>query len=244
MNAQLILNDLRNLDRENPGNWPLWFRVAVVVIVFVAVLAAGFYYLIIPRTEELARAEAEENTLFQDFSSKAKKAASLELFKEQLTRMEQEFADLLKQLPGRAEVPNLLDEISRVRIASALREELFEPQGDHPKEFYAEIPSKTTVVGSFHELGTFVSGIASLTRIVTVEDVDLKPFVAPRSGGAPAPSVPTPGSDLRMNATIKTYRYLEEGEGTAPVKPKGPPRPAAPPPAPATGHGGGHGGMP
>jgi type IV pilus assembly protein PilO len=122
--------------------------------------------------------------------------------------MERSFGAMLRQLPSKAEIANLLIDISQTRLANSLEEELFQPQAEQPKEFYAVVPSRIIVHGTYHEMGGFVSGVAALPRIVTIEDVDIRP---------------AKGEMLRMTAVAKTYRYLDEAElaAAAPKKPKG-----------------------
>lgn len=198
MNAQQILKELQSLDPNDPGAWPLYVRVACVVLLMAALAGGGYYYFVTPLLDELEQAQQQEPALKGEFEAKQKKVAALDALKEQLTEMERSFGAMLRVLPSKAEIANLLIEISQTRLASSLEEELFQPQGESPREFYAEIPNKITVVGTYHELGTFVSGIAALPRIVTIEDVQL----APAAGKG----------QVRMNATAKTYRYLDESE--------------------------------
>jgi type IV pilus assembly protein PilO len=208
MNAQQILKELQTLDPQNPGNWPLYVRVAAVVILMVIIAGVGYWQLVTPLLDELAGVQQEEVALKTDFETKQKKVASLDALKEQLAEMERSFGTMLRVLPSKAEIANLLIDISQTRLANSLEEELFQPQGESPKEFYAEVPNRITVVGTYHEMGGFVSGVAALPRIVTIEDVDIKP-----AGGA------APKDAVRMNAIAKTYRYLDENEIAA-AKPK------------------------
>jgi type IV pilus assembly protein PilO len=209
MNAQQILRELQTLDAQNPGNWPQYVRIAAVVIVMLIIAGAGYWYMVTPLLDELAGAQQEEVGLKQDFETKQRKVASLDALKEQLAEMERSFGTMLRVLPSKAQIANLLIDISQTRLANSLEEELFQPQGEQPKEFYAEVPNKITVVGTYHEMGGFVSGVAALPRIVTIEDVDIKP-----AGGTAAKDA------VRMTAVAKTYRYLDEGEIAA-AKPKG-----------------------
>lgn len=209
MNAQQILKELQTLDAQNPGNWPLYVRVAAMVILMIIIAGVGYWQLVTPLLGELATVQQEEVGLKTDFETKQKKVAALDALKEQLAEMERSFGAMLRVLPSKADIPNLLIEISQTRLANSLEEELFQPQGESPKEFYAEVPNRITVVGTYHEMGGFVSGVAALPRIVTIEDVDIKPA----GGNAPKDAV-------RMNAVAKTYRYLDENEIAA-AKPKG-----------------------
>ncbi|MGH8430453.1 MAG: type 4a pilus biogenesis protein PilO [Solimonas sp.] len=200
MNAQDALTQLQALDTKNPGAWPLWIRIAATVLLALVILGAGTYLLIKPVYENLKQEEARELDLRGKFERNQAKAAALELYKEQLAEMESNFGAMLKQLPGKSEVANLLNDISQTRVASSLEEELFQPQAEGPKEFYAEIPNKIIVTGSFHEMGGFVSNIAALPRIVTIDDVLIDRIEKGAVGS------------LRMQALAKTYRYLDEDE--------------------------------
>lgn len=196
MKAQEILTELQSLDAQNPGAWPLYARVGAAVLLGIGILVGGTYFLIKPLREALVAEEAKEVDLRKKFENNQRKAAALDLYKEQLAEMERNFGAMLKQLPSRSEVANLLNDISQTRVASSLEEELFQPVGEVPKEFYAEIPNRIVVTGSYHEMGNFVSSVAALPRIVTIDEVDIRPAGK--------------GDELRMQALAKTYRYLDE----------------------------------
>lgn len=224
MNAQDIVTDLQTLDAKNPGAWPLWVRIAASILLAVVVVAAGTYFLIKPVYETLKQEESREQGLRDKFERNQAKAAALEGLKEQLAEMERSFGAMLKQLPGKSEIANLLNDISQTRVASSLEEELFQPQADIPKEFYAEVPNKIIVTGTYHEMGGFVSGVAALPRIVTIEEVEIQNSDKSRGG------VESSGQ-LRMQAMAKTYRYLDDEEAaaeTAKKKPGAPGGKAAP----------------
>ncbi|MDB5972015.1 MAG: pilus assembly protein PilO [Hydrocarboniphaga sp.] len=199
-------NDLQSLDVQNPGAWPTWVRIAASILLALIIIGGGLWFLVKPLREELAAAEAQEVDLRGEFERKQKKVAALDAYKDQLKEMERSFGAMLRQLPSRTEVANLLADISQTRVASALEEELFQPQPEMPKDFYAEIPNRIIVTGGYHEMGAFVSAVAALPRIVTIDEVELKP-----AGGT------APRGELRMTALAKTYRYLEEGEITPPA---------------------------
>ncbi len=206
MNAQQILQELQSLDPKEPGLWPLYVRAATVVLVALVIAGAGYWYLVTPLLDELATVQQEEVGLKEQFEIKQKKVAALDALKEQLAEMERSFGAMLRVLPSKAEIANLLIDISQTRLASSLEEELFQPQGESPKEFYVEVPNRIVVIGSYHEMADFVSGVAALPRIVTVEEINIAPV--------------TVGKDqLRMSATAKTYRYLDDTEIAA--QPKG-----------------------
>lgn len=211
MNAQEILQQLQTLDMQNPGAWPGWARIGAAVLAVIVLVGAGTWFLLKPIYEEVEGARAQEQSLRQDFETKQKKVAALDAYRAQLAEMERSFGDMLKQLPSKAEVANLLNDISQTRVASGLEEELFEPQAQIPKEFYAAIPNKIVTVGTYHEMGGFAGAVAALPRIVTVEDVEIKP-----AGGKGK----TSSTRLRMTATAQTYRYLDDEEIAA-SQPKG-----------------------
>jgi type IV pilus assembly protein PilO len=192
------LQELQTLDPNNPGAWPLWVRVGAVVILAVGMLIGGYKLLIEPELDDLSKQQSEETALFNDFQTRQKKVAALDAYRDQLKEMEKLFGNMLRLLPSRAEVANLLNDISQSRVAASLEEEYFRPLGDIPRDFYAEMPNQIVVVGSYHNLGAFVSGVAALPRIVTVDDVDVRP---------------AGGGTLRMNAIAKTYRYLDDDMG-------------------------------
>ncbi len=211
--VQQILQELNSLDPKEPGAWPTYVYAAVVALVVVVISVGGYFQIITPLLEELEAARAEEPPLKEEFERKQRKVAALDALKEQLAEMEKSFGAMLRQLPSRAEIANLLIDISQTRLANSLEEELFQPQGESPKEFYAEVPNKITVVGTFHELGAFVSGVAALPRIVTIDQVEISPVGAASK------------ENVRMNAVAKTYRYLDDNElaAAAPkAKPRGP----------------------
>lgn len=215
MNAQEILQQLQTLDAQNPGAWPRWVRIAAVIVVAVLITVAGLWFVIRPIHEEVQLARAQEQTLLQELDGKQRKVAAIDAYKVQLVEMERQFGDMLRQLPSRAEVANLLNDIAEKRVEASLEEELFQPENELPREFYAALPNKLVVVGDYHAMGTFVSAVAALPRIVTIEDVEIRPLTT-ASGGRSSASKMT---GLRMTATAMTYRYLDDEEIEA-AKPK------------------------
>ena len=208
MNLQQIIDELQSLDANNPGAWPSWARLSAVILAVIIIIAAGTWFLIKPVKEDLDMAQAEEQRLRTEFVGKQEKVAALDAYKAQLEEMRKSFGSMLRQLPSKTEVPSLLNDISQTRIAASLEEELFRPQGEVPKDFYAEMPNQIIVVGTYHEMGAFVSGIAALPRIVTIDDVEIHPVK---------------GNVMRMQAFAKTYRYLDDDEsgGKSPAPPGG-----------------------
>src|SRR2546421_7754436 len=170
-----ILDELRSLDPREPGRWPLPVRAGAVALAFVVLtLALVYFFVWDEQRPELQRHEAEEQQLREQFRAKHAKAVNLEVYRQQLKDIERSFGALLRQLPGKTEVPSLLVDISQTGLAAGLEEKLFQPQPEQKKDFYAELPIKIRLTGSYHQFGEFVSGIAALPRIVTLHDIDIK----------------------------------------------------------------------
>ena len=194
-----VLDELKNLDVNDVGRWPLVFRAAVIVIVFAAVAGFGIYMFIVKdKAPQLARAQADELELRQTFENKQRKAANYDAYKAQLAQIEQSFGTMLRQLPGETEIPSLIVDISQTGLAAGLQEKLFQPQGEIPKDFYAEKPIKIRLSGGYHEIANFVSGIAALPRIVTLHDINI------------TPEDQKTFDRLSIEVTAKTYRYIDE----------------------------------
>ena len=194
-----VVEELQSLDVNDVGRWPLAFRVSVIVIVFVVVLGMGVYWFIIEdKAPQLQRVQEEEQTLRVSFENKQKKAANYDAYKAQLTQMEQSFGTMLRQLPGKTEIPSLIVDISQTGLAAGLQEKLFQPQSEIPKDFYAEKPIMISLSGGYHEIANFVSGVAALPRIVTLHDINI------------TPDNQDTYDDLTIQVTAKTYRYLED----------------------------------
>ena len=196
-----LIEELRSLDPRDPARWPLAARAGAVGVCFlVLTLVLGYVFIWDDRRPELQRREDTEQTLRQEFKTKHAKSANLEIYKQQLKDIERSFGALLRQLPGKTEVPNLLVDISQTGLSAGLEEKLFQPQAEQKKDFYAELPIKISLTGSYHQFGEFVSGIAALPRIVTLHDIEIK-------------SVNKDAYDqLTLDLTAKTYRYLDEDE--------------------------------
>ena len=170
-----LLEELQSLDPRDPGRWPLPVRAGAVAIAFVVLTVALIYFFVWDEQRpELQQRQDEEQALRQEFRTKHAKAVNLELYKQQLKDIERSFGALLRQLPGKTEVPNLLVDISQTGLSSGLEEKLFQPQQEVKKDFYAELPIKIRLTGSYHQFGQFVSGIAALPRIVTLHDIDIR----------------------------------------------------------------------
>ena len=195
------VDELRNLDVNDIGRWPLPFRVGVIVLAFVIVVGLGTWFFIVKdKMPQHQRVVADEQSLRTTFENKQRKAANFDAYKTQLEQMEQSFGTMLRQLPGETEIPSLIVDISQTGLASGLQEKLFEPQAEIPKEFYAEKPIKIRLSGGFHEIANFVSGVAALPRIVTLHNIRITPDDSDAF------------DRLTMEVTAQTYRYLEEVE--------------------------------
>jgi type IV pilus assembly protein PilO len=207
-----FVDDINNLDPNNPGLWPKPVQAVVFALVFAGILFAAWKFDVVEQREKLATLEKEEKEQIDVLDIKQKKAANLDALKEQMKEMEQSFGDMVKQLPNQTEVAGLLIDISQTGLASGLEFKLFQPKAEAPKEFYAELPISISVVGSYHQFGEFVSGIAALPRIVTTHDINIRPFQDKTTGDEPI---------LQMEAIAKTYRAIEESdEEEEPVKGK------------------------
>lgn len=193
------LADLKDIDLDinNIGSWPMALKAIVIAIACVVVIAAVLYFDTYDQQDALEKVQKKEVILKNKLTSRAKKAAILDQLKAQLEEMRTDFKKLSRQLPNQTEVAELLVDISQTGLASGLEFELFRPSPEKPKDFYAELPIQIRVTGRYHEFGTFASGIAALPRIVTLHNISLS----------------RRGENMVMNATAKTYRYLDDEEG-------------------------------
>ena len=191
------LSDLNNLDLSSSGNWPAPIKAVAIIVLCVGVLGAGYWFDTKEQLAALEKKEKQETEKKQIFEGKQRKAANLEPLRQQLEEMKQSFGAMLRQLPNQAEIDALLVDISQTGLASGLEFELFKPGKETQAEFYAEKPIQIRVRGRYHEFGEFVSGVAALPRIVTQHNISVNPSQ----------------SELVMDATAKTYRYLEEQGG-------------------------------
>jgi len=201
-----ILDQIKQLDPNDPGRWPLPFRLGAVGVIFALAVALSAYFIAYSEQQPLLdQARAKEETLKETLKQKAGKAANLDAYKAQLKEMERSFGAMLRQLPNKTEVPNLLVDISQTGLAAGLDEKLFQPAPESKKDFYAELPIKIRLTGTYHSIGAFVSGLAALPRIVTMHDVQIE--AANTKGG--------PSDLLQLDLTAKTYRYLDDEEQAA-----------------------------
>lgn len=203
---------IKDLDFQNTGNWPQEWKIGFCVVVALFIVALSWFALISGKRDELGSLETQETTLRQQFEDEQKKAVNLEPLKQQLAQMEQVLQQMLRQLPSKTEMPDLIIDISQTALSSGLANELFQPGAETPKEFYAEKPIALRMVGSYHQFGAFVSGVASLPRVVilTMHDINLKP--KDQKAGI------TQRGALELAGTVKTYRYLDDEEMAAQEK--------------------------
>ncbi|MET0660739.1 MAG: type 4a pilus biogenesis protein PilO [Steroidobacteraceae bacterium] len=201
----MTLDELRQLDPRDPGRWPLPVRLGAIAIFFIALSVLALYFGVWNMNkDELAQHEREEQTLRTEFRTKHAKAVNLELYKQQLADIQKSFGAMLRQLPGKTEVPNLLVDISQTGLAAGLQQQLFQPLPEQNRDFYAEAPIKIRLTGTYHQMGEFVSGIAALPRIVTLHDVAIKSIEKSANY-----------DQLTLDVTAKTYRYLDDEEVAA-----------------------------
>ena len=192
----MTLDDLKNIDINNLGSWPVPIKIGGILIVCAIVLFAGFWFLIQGELEQYDEAQKKEEGLRETYMNKKALAINLPAYKEQMEEMEQTFGSLLRQLPNTTEVPDLLVDITQAGLGRGLEFTLFRPEKELPKDFYAEMPISVEVRGTYHELAQFVSDVAALPRIVTFGDIAISS---------------SKDNKLTMSAKAKTYRYMEEG---------------------------------
>lgn len=205
--------NLKELDFNNIGNWPQQAKVVFCVVLALFIVVMGWFLLISGKRDELAALVNKEAELRTEFEKEQGRAVNLEPLKQQLTQMEQVLQQMLRQLPSKTEMPDLIIDISQTALSSGLANELFQPGAEQPKEFYAEKPIALRMVGSYHQFGAFVSGVASLPRVVilTMHDINLKPK-DPKTG------ITARSGALELSGTVKTYRYLDDVEMEAQEK--------------------------
>ena len=208
-----FFNDIQNLDRNNVGGWPQSVKIFFTVLLMGFVLLVGWYFFVSDQQDSLNTLAGKENQLKQEFSTKQAKSVNLEALQQQLDEMQDMLRQLLRQLPSKTEMPELLIDISQTALSAGLQVDSFVQQPEVPKDFYAEKPIQLKMVGTYHQFGTFISGVASLPRVVilTMHDVALTPQHAGKDGTS------TDGQ-LVLQGTVKTYRYLDEDEAAAAAK--------------------------
>jgi type IV pilus assembly protein PilO len=198
---------LKDLNFNNTGSWPREFKLGFGILIGLLIFGLLWWLFIRDKATELKGLEAQESSLREEFETKQGRAANLEPLTLQLAQMEQQLQQMLRQLPSKTEMPDLIVDVSQTALATGISNELFQPGRETPKEFYAEKPIALRMVGTYHQFGAFVSGVASLPRVVilTMHDISLKPKNPDKSGIR----VNTP---LELAGTVKTYRYLDAEE--------------------------------
>lgn len=194
---QAALEDFRHLNPNDPGAWPLVPKVTILIGLFFALLLAGWWFVWSDQLNTLETRENEELTLKDQFLLKKRQAVNLDLYTQQLAEIDRSFGALLKQLPNKSEVEALLIEVNQAGLGRGLQFELFRPGTEVAKDFYAELPVTVKINGSYHDIGAFAADIAKLPRIVTLNGISVTPLK---------------GGDLTLDATVKTFRYLDESE--------------------------------
>jgi type IV pilus assembly protein PilO len=189
--------DLSDLDMNNVGGWPAPIKLIAMLLLAALVIGGGYYFYLTSKQKDLEQVQLKEETLRKDYEDKSFRAANLDAYRQQKTEMEATFGALLKQLPKDTEVPGLLEDITRTALDNELKIDSIDLAQERQTEFYVELPIKIKVEGDYHKLGSFVSGVANLSRIVTLHDFEI---------------VPT-DTRLVMDIEAKTYRYLDEEEG-------------------------------
>jgi len=200
---QQIIKELRGLDPKSIGNWPVAARIGALIVLYIVVTFAGYYFLITGEREQVTELAAKEDSLKGDFEKKAGEAANLDIYQKQLDDMQKSFGTMLRQLPGKTELPSILQDLSQTAQVNGLKQDLFRPGPEVTKDFYAEEPIELTLEGNYQQFGKFVSDVAALPRIVTLHNIAITPANGDSSGNT-----------LSMTLTAKTYRYLEDSEQT------------------------------
>jgi type IV pilus assembly protein PilO len=202
---------LKDLSFNNTAAWPQQYKIGFCLLIGAFIIGLVWYFLVTDQRAELRNLEGQEATLRSEFETKQGRAANLEPLKQQLAQMEQQLQQMLRQLPSKTEMPDLIIDISQTALATGITNELFQPGPEVPKEFYAEKPISLRMVGTYHQFGAFVSGVASLPRVVimTMHNISLTPRNTGPNGKI------GPNSILQLAGTVKTYRYLDEEETAA-----------------------------
>ena len=209
-----FLDDLRNLDRNNIGAWPQSVKIFFAALIVVVILFFGWYLKISSQQDDLNMAQQKEVALKKEFSEKQAKVVNLAAYRKQLDDMKEMLQTMLRQLPSKTEMPDLLNDITQAALAAGIETELFQPGPEVMKDFYAEKPIQLKMLGTYHQFGSFISNVASLPRVVilTMHDVSLRP-------AKPLAANSASGGELTLEGTVKTYRYLDDEEAAAQVKP-------------------------
>ncbi len=204
------LEDFQSIDWNDFSAWPLFIKVIGVGVIAVAILISGFWFIIQGEIDDYKLAQAKEQTLRRQFEAKKALAVNLPAYKQQMADMKQTFGSLLRQLPNSTEVPDLLVDITQAGLGQGLKFNLFKPGAERKQSFYAELPISIQVTGTYHRIAGFVSDVAALPRIVTINNITIRSIGKKNRR-----------KELRMVATAKTYRYLTRSEAKKKKKKKG-----------------------
>lgn len=192
-----VADDFKNLNPNDPGAWPMVPKVVILLALFAVILAAGWWFLWSDQLTELEAKQHEEQRLKDEYVDKKKQAINLDLYTQQLAEIDRSFGALLKQLPNKSEIESLLVEVNQAGLGRGLQFDLFKPGQEQVKDFYAELPISVKINGTYHDFGAFAADIAKLPRIVTLNNISI---------------ASAPGGQLMLDATTKTFRYLDEEE--------------------------------
>jgi type IV pilus assembly protein PilO len=192
-----LADDINNLSFKNIGVWPVPIKIGSMLILFVLLLLGGYWFIWKDQLDTLDQSRQEEKKLRAEFLDKKQQAVNLDVYRQQVTEIEQAFGTLLRQLPNKSEMDALLTDINQAGLGRGLEFELFKPGQETAKDFYAELPITIKVTGSYHDLGRFASDTAQLPRIVTLNNIGI---------------TQAPTGNLVMDVTAMTYRYLDEEE--------------------------------
>lgn len=203
MNLDDLKNlDLKNLDLKDLAAAPLPVKLIGIVLICLAIIGAGYWFIIQGEVDEYGELQKKEAQLKDTFMQKKALAINLDAYKAQMDEMRQAFGTMLRQLPNSTEVPDLLIDITQAGLGRGLEFVLFKPLGERRIDFYAELPISLQVTGSYHELGEFISDLAALPRIVTIDNINITPVAGKQSM-------------LSMGATAHTYRYTQDDAAAA-----------------------------
>ena len=206
--------NLSDFDLREAGEWPLAGKAVLMVLIIAAILGAGYYFFTDDQLQELDKVTREEQTLRQEYVEKWRTTANLEAFRKQIEQMEKDLEVMLRQLPTGTEMPDLLEDVSNTGKKNGLDFELFKPEAEQPKDFYAAKPITVKAKANYHQFGAFVSGVAALSRIVTLENVTLT-SAATKDLAMRGQNIKLTTEPLDIQATLQTYRYMEESGGAS-----------------------------
>jgi type IV pilus assembly protein PilO len=201
----MTLDELNKLDLKTLADWPMPTKLGVLGILFIVIVGLGWWFDWRSGLAALAVDKQHETELRATFTTKKNQAINLEAYKKQLVDIEEAFGALLKQLPNKQEMDALITDVNQAGLGRGLQFDLFKPQPETVSEFYAETPIQVKVSGGYHDIAAFVSDVSKLSRIVTMQDISIEPAAS---------------GVLNMDATVKTYRYLDDDEVMAQKKAK------------------------